>query len=39
VLGVPGWCAENEKLSFYEDILVFRPENKRINRVTQKSAG
>jgi hypothetical protein len=26
VLGVPGWCAENEKLSFYEDILVFRPK-------------
>jgi hypothetical protein len=30
VLGVPGWWAENEKLSFYEDILVFRPENKKI---------
>ena len=30
VLGVPGWCLENEKLSFYEDILVFRPENKKI---------
>ncbi len=26
VLGVPGWWAENEKLSFYEDILVFRPK-------------
>lgn len=39
VLGVPGWCAENEKLSFYEDILVFRPENKRINKLTQKSVG
>ena len=25
VLGVPGWWPENEKLSFYEDILVFRP--------------
>ena len=32
VLGVPGWWAENEKLSFYEDILVFRPENKKIRR-------
>lgn len=26
VLGVPGWWAENEKLCFYEDILVFRPK-------------
>jgi hypothetical protein len=33
VLGVPGWWAENEKLSFYEDILVFRPESKRINKI------
>ena len=31
VLGVPGWWLENEKLSFYEDILVFRPENKKIS--------
>ena len=30
VLGVPGWWAENEKLSFYEDILVFRSKNKKI---------
>ncbi len=30
VLGVPGWWPDNEKLSFYEDILVFRPENKKI---------
>ena len=30
VLGVPGWWAENEKLSFYEDILVFRPKTKKI---------
>ena len=30
VLGVPGWCADNENLSFYEDILVFRPEKKKI---------
>ena len=30
VLGVPGWWLESEKLSFYEDILVFRPENKKI---------
>ncbi len=33
VLGVPGWWAENEKLSFYEDILVFRPENQRIKKI------
>ncbi len=30
VLGVPGWWPQNENLSFYEDILVFRPENKKI---------
>ena len=24
VLGVPGWCAENENLSFYDDSTVFR---------------
>jgi Protein of unknown function (DUF3025) len=30
VLGVPGWWADNEKLSFYEDILVFRPESQKI---------
>ena len=27
VLGVPGWWPDNEKLSFYEDMLVFRPKN------------
>ena len=30
VLGVPGWWPDNERLSFYEDILVFRPETKKI---------
>lgn len=25
VLGVPGWWPENEKFSFYDDALVFRP--------------
>lgn len=25
VLGVPGWCAENEDVCFYDDPLVFRP--------------
>jgi len=24
VLGVPGWCADNENFSFYDDSLVFR---------------
>ena len=30
VLGVPGWWADNENLSFYEDIVVFRPKSKKI---------
>ena len=30
VLGVPGWWPDNERLSFYEDILVFRPKAKKI---------
>ena len=34
VLGVPGWWAENEKLSFYEDLLVFRPEKQKIKELT-----
>lgn len=25
VLGIPGWCPENENFSFYDDSLVFRP--------------
>lgn len=25
VLGVPGWCAENQNFSFYDDSVVFRP--------------
>jgi hypothetical protein len=25
VLGVPGWCPDNENFSFYEDSVVFRP--------------
>lgn len=25
VLGVPGWCAENENFFFYDDSMVFRP--------------
>ena len=34
VMGVPGWSVDNKKLSFYEDILVFRPESKKIVRTT-----
>ncbi|MBA3772026.1 MAG: DUF3025 domain-containing protein [Ramlibacter sp.] len=29
VLGIPGWAAENENLSFYDDSLVFRPPGRR----------
>jgi hypothetical protein len=25
VLGIPGWCPENENFSFYDDSVVFRP--------------
>lgn len=25
VMGIPGWCAENENFSFYDDSFVFRP--------------
>lgn len=25
VLGIPGWCAENENFFFYDDSMVFRP--------------
>jgi hypothetical protein len=25
VLGIPGWCAQNEAASFYDDATVFRP--------------
>ena len=29
VLGIPGWCAGNEDLSFYDDPRVFRPPAQR----------
>lgn len=35
VLGVPGWWAENEDFSFYDDSLVFRP---RRTTTSQKTA-
>jgi len=25
VLGVPGWCADNESESYYDDLDYFRP--------------
>ena len=39
VLGVPGWWFENEKLSFYEDILVFRPKSQKIAKTQIGKAG
>lgn len=38
VLGVPGWWLENENPCFYEDILVFRPEKQKINKMTTTPA-
>ena len=38
VLGVPGWWRENENLSFYEDIVVFRPKNQKIRVPTKMSS-
>ncbi|WP_328700307.1 DUF3025 domain-containing protein [Caenimonas soli] len=32
VMGVPGWNAENEDLSFYDDALVFRPAGRETSR-------
>lgn len=39
VLGVPGWCAENENFSFYDDSLVFRPRKTTEPITTSASAG
>ena len=25
VLGIPGWCEQNQNVSFYDDPFVFRP--------------
>jgi hypothetical protein len=35
VLGIPGWCPENENFSFYDDSDVFRPRGNA--RTTQNS--
>jgi hypothetical protein len=29
ILGVPGWCAENERASYYQDASYFRPARER----------
>ena len=29
VLGIPGWCAENQNFSFYDDSDVFRPAGRQ----------
>jgi hypothetical protein len=39
VLGVPGWWAENENFSFYDDSLVFRPRKTPEPTPTKTSAG
>ena len=38
VLGVPGWWPGNEKLSFYDDSLVFRPAGRGERKTTRPSA-
>jgi hypothetical protein len=32
VLGIPGWCAQNENRDFYSDPVVFRPAKMRPDR-------
>ena len=39
VLGVPGWWAESENFSFYDDSLVFRPRKTPEPTTTTTSAG
>lgn len=39
VLGIPGWCAENENFSFYDDSLVFRPRKAPSNTTTALQPG
>ena len=38
VLGVPGWWAENENFSFYDDASVFRPSHPAKRREKSNSA-
>lgn len=38
VLGIPGWCAQNDDPSFYSDATVFRPANmRRLSPVEKQS--
>lgn len=39
VLGIPGWCAQNENFSFYDDSLVFRPRKAPPNTTTALQPG
>jgi hypothetical protein len=39
VLGIPGWCAENENFSFYDESQVFRPRKTPEPITTTTSAG
>jgi hypothetical protein len=32
LMGIPGWCAENQNFSFYDDSLVFRAAGQRTKR-------
>lgn len=34
VLGIPGWCAQNQNFSFYDDSFVFRPAGHRTKQNT-----
>ena len=34
LLGVPGWCPENQNFSFYDDSLVFRAGGRQESRTT-----
>lgn len=36
VLGIPGWCAENQDFSFYDDSDVFRPRRPPEERTTRQ---
>jgi hypothetical protein len=39
VLGIPGWCAQNENFSFYDDSLVFRPRKAQASTTTALQPG
>ena len=39
VMGIPGWCAQNENFSFYDDSLVFRPRKAPPNTTTALQPG